>query len=105
MELDRPETWDSAYEDFQLTVKRDPTEPQGYCVVASGRENYLLLPRGCLKDITLSNRDVGKQIIMNLNPIPSRVTFFDSREGLTPDSVLAAIALTYIKEQARRYRR
>lgn len=97
---DRVEEWESAYEDSQLAVKRDPTEPQGYCVVLKRmEEEYLFLPRGCLQDISQLSRDTGREVLWNFISLSQRDIFLGRQDGLTTDSVLAAIAMTYVKEK------
>jgi len=97
----RVESWESAYEDSQLTVRRDPPEPKGYCVVRNGTEEYLFFSRSCSVEIVFADRDVGRQIITNLTPLSQRNAFLEDPEnGLNCDSLLATMALTYIREKA-----
>ncbi|MBU2615903.1 MAG: hypothetical protein KKC19_02255 [Nanoarchaeota archaeon] len=99
MELDNPRTWDSAYEDSQIVVKINPIEPQGYCICLESSGEYFFLARGCLSDIALVNRDQGGAILDQL--FPHRMVNSLGNE-LTKDSLLAAIAMTYIREERRR---
>lgn len=95
------EEWAVIYEDNELISKRNPEDPEEYGIHIKNSDNYLLLPRGSLKDIALTDRDKGKMIIDQLGSYDIR-NFFDDR--LNYDSLIAVIDKTYIKENERMQR-
>jgi len=99
--------WEIVYEDSEIDIKLDPTEPEGYCVHIKGKSlnGYLLLPRGCLRDIALDDRDKAKRILENIMPYHLQEGMMFEGTGLTHDSFLAAITRAHILEEERLERR
>jgi hypothetical protein len=87
------------YEDNELISGRNPEAPEEYGINLKNTDNYLILPRGCLKDIALANRNSGRTIIDQLGPYDIE-NFF--KEGLNYDSLIAVIDKTYMIEEKRR---
>jgi len=91
--------WERVYKDFDMDVRKDPQELEGYGLNIIGTENYLLIPRGTLKEIAQTNRYNGKSILINLLPVGLPEKEFFKGTSLTFDSLIAAIGKAYLTEQ------
>jgi hypothetical protein len=91
--------WPVIYEDNELISGRNPEDPEEYGINIRNTDNYLVLPRGSLKDIALADRNKGKTIINQLGPYTIGCFF---KNGLNYDSLIAVIDKTYMIEEKRR---
>ena len=98
------EEWKIVCEDSELDVRIDPQEIEGYGMNMKGSENYLLFPRGTLKEVALTNRDRGKKILENLIPYTLLGEEIFNSNGLNYDSLIAIATKAYWIEEER-YRR
>jgi hypothetical protein len=93
--------WPIVCEDSELDVRIDPQEPDGYGMNIKGSENYLLFPRGTLKEIALTDRDRGKKILENLMPYTLLGEDIFNSNGLNYDSLIAVATKAYWIEEER----
>jgi len=91
--------WKVICEDSELDIRLDPQELEGYGLNIKRTEKYILFPRGTLREIALSNRDHGKDMIEKLLPIGYKRGLFFEETNLTNDSVIAIATKAYLKEQ------
>ncbi|MDP3986849.1 MAG: hypothetical protein Q8P81_01335 [Nanoarchaeota archaeon] len=99
MEIDKPETWDSTYEAAQFSIRKDPREPEAYCVVAREREIYLFLPRGCQRDIALAEDSQGINMLRQLAPYDFHVL---RESGVKSASIIRGIRESHCREESAR---
>ena len=93
--------WEAAYEDSQLAVKIDPKELDGYMIVMNDLQEFIPLPRGCLREVAKADRPRGREILEALLPYHLRRNSVFRGTDLTWDSLLAATAKAYIAEEER----
>lgn len=93
------EEWPIVYEDNELNVGRNPEDPEEYGVSIKKTEQFLLLPRGTLEEISCGDRDHGKNIIEILMPYHLKGERFFEGTQLNYDSLNCAITKAYLKEQ------
>ena len=91
--------WAIVCEDEELDVRSDPQELEGYGLNIKGTENYLLFPRGTLREIARTDKINGRRIIERL--LPYQGDDFFERSPLNYDSLIAIVTKAYIEEQER----
>lgn len=92
--------WKIVCEDDELDVRMDPQDLEGYGLKIKGTEKYILFPRGALKDIALTDRITGKNILEMLIPRIEQGIFFNGT-NLTHDSIIAIVTKAYIEKERR----
>ncbi|MBU2503453.1 MAG: hypothetical protein KJ879_00140 [Nanoarchaeota archaeon] len=95
------ENWKVAYEDPQIKVRIDPMEEDGYMIVMDDIQEFIPLPRGCLREVAQADRILGRQILETLLPYHLRKSSVFRGTDLTWDSLLAATAKAYIAEEEK----
>ncbi len=89
--------WPIVYEDSELIAGRNPEDPEEYGLNIRNTEDFLLLPRGTLREIALADRDHGKKILDRLMPFSLKEKSLF--RGIDYDSFIAAIDKTYMNEE------
>lgn len=94
------EEWQEVYSDSELDIRLDPQEPEGYGLYIKGTEDYIIFPRGTLREVAQADRDTGRRILENLTQHTlGRGILVDS--PLNYDSIIAAATKAYLKEEER----
>jgi len=95
------EEWKIVYQDPNIDVRIDPQEPEGYGLNIIGTENYLLLPRGTLREIATSKIPQAKRILENLmhNHLKGEEFFKDTK--LNHEYLIYALTKAHSKEEKR----
>ncbi len=94
--------WPIVYEDSEVDIRRDSQSPEDYGLQNKKNEQLVFFPRDSLKEIALSRRSEGNQIIQNLLGIVMNAESFFNGTNLTLDSLNATICKAYISEETRR---
>ena len=94
------EEWKIVYQDPNIDVRIDPQEPEGYGLNIIGTENYLLLPRGTLREIATSKIPQAKRILESLIPYSLKEEFFKDTK-LNHEYLIYALTKAHSKEEER----
>jgi uncharacterized protein (UPF0297 family) len=102
------EEWDKAYDDEEISVRKDPHGEDEYAIMVKEPEGYIQLPRGTLREIAKSSREHGKNMLSTLMGYRGPVAFFNREQQadvtlaeLTYDSLIAACGKAYLSEEER----
>jgi len=95
------EEWEVVYDDPEIDGRRDPQEQEGYGINIKHSNQYILFPRGTLKEVARSNRIHGQTMIKNLLGNTNTIEEVLKGTRLIPDSVIAVACKMHISEEER----
>ncbi len=95
------EEWEIVYQDSNVDVRKDPQELEGYGLNITGTENYLLLPRGTLREIATSKIPQAKRILENLMSSHLKGEEFFKDANLNNEYLISALTKTHLNEEKR----
>ena len=94
------EDWKIVYDDSEIDARIDPQEMEGYGMRIKKIDEFILFPRGTLKELAKSDREGGKRILENLIPLTLNEQILKTA-NLTKDSIIAVATKVYLIEEER----